>query len=185
MEQIVKQVVNDLREDFASYPFKYTSSEAEAQYRVFALLESKHIKENITINRSGPGGPVPPFENEVSPRLRIEWGFDRRQINDIVIFKEGVVDPSSYDDVEAVIEIKSTWGEYPHLDNDGFLKDLRFINKYPKIGFLLAFFGNKFNELSKHYQDYYNERFEALKNSQEYSFPSGHVYLIFRDKLIQ
>ncbi len=181
MEKIINQVVEELHKDFELHPFKYTSSEAEAQFRVFSLLESKYINGNITINRSGQGGPVPPFESEKSPRLRIEWGFDHNKINDIVIFKDDIENPISYNDVEAVIEIKSTWGEYPHLDNAGFLKDFRFVHENPKIGYFLIFIGNKFNALSANYQSYYCNKFEELKKSQDYSFPPGHVYLIFRD----
>ncbi len=184
MEKIIEQVVKELHEDFASSPFKYTSSEAEAQYRVYALLERNYIKGNIFINRAGLDSPVPPYDNELSPRLRIEWGFDRRKKNDIVIFKDGVVDPIDYDDVEAVIEIKSGWGEYPHLDNPGYLKDFEFVHKHPEIGFFLVFIGNKYDLLSQKYQSYYKNKFIDLKESQNYSFPSGHVYLIFRDKII-
>lgn len=185
MKKVIEQVVKELHADFALYPFKYTSSEAEAQFRVFDLLQKKYIKGNIIISRGGKGRPVPPIENEASPRIKLEWKFKDR-INDIVIFKEGISDPDSYeDDVESVIEIKSTWGAYRHLDTKGFLKDLKFVHDHPEIGFFLVFIANKFNELSKTWQEYYENKFEALKTSKEYSFKLGQVFLIFRDIILR
>jgi len=175
---IIKSVVNKLQKDFSKHPYDFTSYEIEAQVRVYNEL-MKNIKGKFKVNRPDA---VPPFKSEETPCVKLEWKLGDN-IHDIVVFKEDVTDPGSYDDIEGFIEIKSGWGETKdHLSNNSVKKDFELVQIHAHIGYLIIFLANNFNDISKEYQDFYIQTFKAHKKT--YGIKEGHVYLVFRDRVL-
>jgi len=172
---IIKSVVNKLQKDFSKHPYDFTSYEIEAQVRVYNEL-MKDIKGTFRVNRPDA---VPPFKSEKTPCVKLEWKLGDNR-HDIVVFKEDVTDPESYDDIEGFIEIKSGWGETEyHLLNKSVLKDFKLVQTHPNIGYLIIFLANNFHEISKEYQYFYRQTLGEHKKT--YGIKGGHVYLVFRD----
>ena len=178
IEQILNKIFNDLQRDFSLNPYDYTSSEIEAQIRIFNKLKEV-IKGKVIINNNGP---IPPFINLKSYRVKLEYGFDKNK-HDIVIFKDNSK-CESYNDVEAFIEIKVGWGfeKTQLLLERTAIKDFKLLSKFPEKGYLIYFLANNFNSMKKEHQKFYVETLEQHKKN--YKIMDNHVYLIFRDEII-
>ena len=177
ISQTLNKIVNDLQRDFSLNPYDYTSSEIEAQIRIFNKL-NEVIKGKVVINNNGP---IPPFINLESYRVKLEYVVNKNK-HDIVIFKDNSK-CESYDDVEAFIEVKVGWGfTKDHLLHNTAIKDFELLSKFPEEGFLIFFLANNFDDLKGKQQIFYKETLE--KHKIKYKINNNHIYLIFRDKII-
>jgi hypothetical protein len=178
MKELIHKISEDLRRDFEVNPYDYTSAEIEAQVRVFNAL-MQHVDGYIVIDRNDA---IPPFVNLRSNRLRMEWGFNGKR-HDIMILKSEST-ATSYEDVEAIIEIKIGWGfTESHLKDPKVIKDMEILGEHRSKAFLLFFLANNFQDMTIEQQAFYSKGLSQLKT--DYNVLTGHMLLIFRDLILQ
>ncbi|MEJ5362960.1 MAG: hypothetical protein WBK20_02600 [Spirochaetota bacterium] len=178
IENIIKTTVDSIHKDFSENPYDYVSYEIEAQVKLYNALK-EHITDKMYITNEWF---IPPLVNQSTSRIRLGYKL-LNYIHDIIIFKPNVHNPTKYDDVEALIEIKIGYGDDKKLLTGPATKDFSILREYNEIGYFIFFIANEFDKTSKNFQDFFIRTFESYK--KEYNFKSNHAFVIFRDKIIQ
>lgn len=87
-----------------------------------------------------------------------------------------------YDEIEAFIEIKSSWGfNEAQITGDQVKKDIEFIGTDPERGYFVYFIGNKFEDLHDKQKQFYLQSINNFIN--KYKLKKENIFILFRDKI--